>query len=108
MKHGELKQFVKGEALEEASKPAKLIEFVLKGCFKYSVHNDVEGKDNITGFAFENEFVGDYPNCLSNRKSEVTITATGPCIVFRITSDILNRLLNNSIEMKELRQVVSD
>ena len=108
MEHGELRQFVKGETLEEAGEPAQWVGFIVKGCFKYTVHNGVEGKNYITGFAFENEFVGDYPNCLSNKISEVTIVATVPCVVYLITGDKLNRLFNDNIEMKGLRQVVSD
>ena len=45
------------------------------GYFNYKVRNTLEQKDYITGFAFEGEFVGDYPNCLSGQTSEVTIVA---------------------------------
>ncbi len=48
------------------------------------VHNSSEQKDYITGFAFEREFVGDYPNCLSNKTSEVTIVAGTFCKVFQL------------------------
>ena len=30
---------------------------------KYMVHNDEEGRDYCTGFAFEGEFVADFPYC---------------------------------------------
>lgn len=39
------------------------------------VNNEEEGKDYCTGFAFEGEFVADYPNCLTGRKSDLTIVA---------------------------------
>ena len=41
--------------LEEAGEPAQWVAFVERGCFKYMVHNDEEGKDYCTGFAFESE-----------------------------------------------------
>ena len=36
--------------------PAQWVAYVERGCFKYMVHNDDEGKDYCTGFAFEGEF----------------------------------------------------
>ena len=53
MEHGERRTFLRGETLEEAGEPAQWVAFVERGCFKYMVHNDEEGKDYCTGFAFE-------------------------------------------------------
>ena len=61
MEHGERRTFLRGETLEEAGEPAQWVAFVERGCFKYMVHNDEEGKDYCTGFAFEGEFVADLP-----------------------------------------------
>ena len=61
MEHGERRTFERGETLEEAGEPAQWVAFVERGCFKYMVHNDEEGKDYCTGFAFEGEFVSDFP-----------------------------------------------
>ena len=55
MEHGERRTFLRGETLEEAGEPAQWVAFVERGCFKYMVHNDEEGKDYCTGFAFESE-----------------------------------------------------
>ena len=56
MEHGERRTFLRGETLEEAGESAQWVAFVERGCFKYMVHNDEEGKDYCTGFAFEGEF----------------------------------------------------
>ena len=64
MEHGERRVVERGETLEEAGEPAQWVAFVERGCFKYMVHNDEEGKDYCTGFAFEGEFVSDFPYCL--------------------------------------------
>ena len=45
MEHGERRTFLRGETLEEAGEPAQWVAFVERGCFKYMVHNDEEGKD---------------------------------------------------------------
>ena len=76
MEHGERRVMERGETLEEAGEPAQWVAFVERGCFKYMVQrsatketlgpskNDEEGKDYCTGFAFEGEFVSDFPYCL--------------------------------------------
>lgn len=75
MEHGTLKIFSHGEVLESEGLPSKWIGYIVKGCFNYKVHNTIQGKDYITGFAFENEFVADYPNCLYGQEAVVTIEA---------------------------------
>ena len=105
--HGEVRTFRRGETLEDANEPARWMAYVKKGCFKYMVHNKEEGKDYCTGFAFEDEFVGDYPNCLSGKMSEVTIVAGNSCKVFQITGQDLCSLLD-SANNKELKQAISE
>jgi CRP-like cAMP-binding protein len=51
MEHGEVRTFLRGETLEDVGEPAQWVAFVERGCFKYMVHNDEEGKDYCTGFA---------------------------------------------------------
>ena len=81
--------------------------FVEKGYFKYLVHNPFEQKDYISGFAFEREFVGDYPNCLSGKTSEVTVVAATPCKIFLLSGEELLKLLDSD-DMKEVQQAISD
>ena len=71
MEHGERRVMERGETLEEAGEPAQWVAFVERGCFKYMVHNDEEGKDYCTGFAFEGEFVSDFPYCRDGDMSEM-------------------------------------
>ena len=89
MEHGERRVMERGETLEAGGagrlpsvswrvpgEPAQWVAYVERGSFKYMVHrsatketlgsskNDEEGKDYCTGFAFEGEFVSDFPYCL--------------------------------------------
>ena len=65
MELGERRTFERGETLEEeAGEPAQWVAYVELGCFIDMMHNDEEGKDYCTGFAFEGEFVADFPYCL--------------------------------------------
>ena len=107
MEHGEVRTFLRGDTLEEMGKPAQWVAYVEHGCFKYMVHNNEEGKDYCTGFAFEGEFVADYPNCLSEKISEVTIIAGSSCKVYQIPGIELCSLLNSD-EKKDLKQAISD
>ena len=107
MEHGEVRTFLRGETLEVAGETAQWVAYVERGCFKYMVHNDEEGKDYCTGFAFEGEFVADYPNCLSGKISEVTIVAGTSCKVFQIQGKDLCPLLE-SANMRDLKQAISD
>ena len=107
MEHGEVRTFLRGETLEVAGETAQWVAYVERGCFKYMVHNDEEGKDYCTGFAFEGEFVADYPNCLSGKISEVTIVAGTSCEVFQIQGKDLCSLLE-SANMRDLKQTISD
>lgn len=99
MEHGERRTFLRGETLEEAGEPAQWVAFVERGCFKYMVHNDEEGKDYCTGFAFEGEFVSDFPYCLDGDVSEVSIETNMPCEVRVISGQELQALFDNDPKM---------
>jgi len=110
MMHGEERTFERGETLEDVGEPAQWAAFVEQGCFKYMVHNDEDGKDYCTGFAFEGEFVADFPYCLDGDPSEVTIEADMPCRVRLISGAELRRLFDNDpamagMEMKILKNL---
>ena len=99
MEHGERRTFLRGETLDEAGAPAQWVAFVERGCFKYMVHNDEEGKDYCTGFAFEGEFVADFPYCLDGDVSEVSIEADMPCEVRVISGRELQTLFDSDPKM---------
>ena len=100
--HGRLTQYAKGDYFIKAGEESRYIGFVECGYFNYIVHNSSEGKDYITGFAFEGEFVGDYPNCLSSKTSEVTIVAGTSCKVFQLAGEELPKLIDTD-GMRELK-----
>ena len=102
MEHGERRVMERGETLEEAGEPAQWVAFVERGCFKYMVHNDEEGKDYCTGFAFEGEFVADFPYCLDGDVSEVSIEADMPCEVRVISGQELQALFDNDPKMAKM------
>ena len=102
MEHGEKRMFLRGETLEDVGEPAQWVAFVERGCFKYMVHNDEEGKDYCTGFAFEGEFVADFPYCLDGDEAEVTIEADMPCEVRIISGAELQHLFDTDPSMAKM------
>ena len=105
--HGRLTQYGKGDYFVKAGEESNYIAYVECGYFNYKVHNFSEGKEYITGFAFEGEFVGDYPNCLSGKTSEVTIVAGTSCKVYQLAGEELCNLLDSD-GMRDLKLAISD
>ena len=105
--HGRLTQYAKGDYFVKVGEESHYIGLVECGYFNYKVHNPSEEKDYITGFAFEGEFVGDYPNCLSGKTSEVAIVAGTSCKVYQLEGGELCKLLDSD-DMRDLKQAISD
>jgi CRP-like cAMP-binding protein len=105
--HGRSTQYAKGDYFVKEREESRYIAYIECGYFNYKVHNFSEGKDYITGFAFEGEFVGDYPNCLSSKTSEVTIVAGTSSKVFQLTGEELRKLLDSD-GMRDLKLAISD
>lgn len=103
----QLTKYAKGDYLIKEGEESRVIGFVDCGYFYYKVYNFSEGKEYITGFAFEGEFVGDYPNCLSGNTSEVAIVAGTSCKVYQLAGEELSKLLDTD-DMRNLKLDISD
>lgn len=44
MEQGEVRLLKRGEIFEDAGKPSKYVAYVERGCFKYMVNNEEEGR----------------------------------------------------------------
>ena len=95
MEHGEIRIFHRDETLVCEGEMSRWLGYVAKGCFKYIVKNKTENRDYITGFAFVDEFVGDFPNCINNRKSVVSIVSMTVSEVYLIDGQQLQSLIEN-------------
>ena len=105
--HGRSTQYAKGDYFVKEGEESRYIAYIECGYFNYKVHNSSEGKDYITGFAFEGEFVGDYPNCLSGKTSEVTIVAGTSCKVYQLAGEEFCNLLDSD-GIRDLKLAISD
>ena len=93
---GQMRLMKRGALFQQVDKPSFHIGYVETGCFKYTVHNNVDEKDYITGFAFSGEFVADYPNCLYGKASKVQIESVADSKVYIVDGVAVLRLLTES------------
>lgn len=96
--NGTIHIFKRGIIFQQLNMPSNHIGYIQTGCLKYTVHNDVDEKDYITGFAFSGEFVADYPNCLYGKTSKVQIESVTDSKVYIVDGDAVLRMLTESAE----------
>ncbi len=96
--NGKRQEMRRGTTFQQAGLPSLHIGYVEKGCFKYTVSNNADEKDYITGFAFENEFVADYPNCLYGETSRVKIETSTDAVVHVVEGAAVLGLFTESAE----------
>ena len=105
---GEVVTYSKGEQMEREGEPALWFAYVECGCFKYLTRGVSDGKEHITWFSFEGEFVADYPNVLFGRPSQATIQAMMSSRVWRVSGDCLKDFFNRSAETKDIRALIGE
>ena len=108
MQEGKAVSYQKGERMECEGETSQWFGFVTKGCFKYLTQGISDGKEHITWFSFEGEYVGDYPACLDGRPSMTTIEAMMPSCMLRVSGVQLMHLFNQSMKTMELRSVIGE
>ena len=107
-REGEMVTYRKGEQLEREGEPARWFAFVENGCFKYVTRGISDGRNHLTWFSFEGEFVADYPCVLSGKPSLATIEAMMPCRVWRVSGEELLQFFRRDIKSMELRAVIGE
>lgn len=100
VQNGALMQYRRNESFCFAGQPCKVLGFIKSGGFIYSAHN-AEGSRYVTGYAFENSFVGDYAAFRLRESSSVDITALRDSEVYLLTNYTLNQLVAESTENRD-------
>ena len=89
---------------EFCRKEGKVVEY-RKG---EQLEREGDGRDHLTWFSFEGEFVADYPCVLSGLPSLATIEAMMPCRVWRVSGEELVQFFNRSIKNMKLRADIGE
>ena len=105
---GKVVSYQKGERMECEGESANWFGFVTEGCFKYTTNGIYDGKEHITWFSFEGEYVGDYPNCLDGRPAQTTIEAMLPSRVFKVSGEQLSDMFHQNTKTMELRSIIAE
>ena len=108
MREGEAVTYRKGDQLEREGDPARWFAFVESGCFKYVTHGISDGRNHITWFSFEGEFVADYPRFLYGRPAQSTIEAMMPSRVLRVSGEQLECFFSQSVETMKMRAIIGE
>ena len=107
-REGEKIAYRKGDQLEREGDPARWFGFVTEGCFKYVTRGISDGREHITWFSFEGEYVGDYPACLNGSRALASIEAMMPSRVFRVNGKQLTDFFSRDTETAELRVAIAE
>ncbi|MFP3835213.1 Crp/Fnr family transcriptional regulator [Chryseobacterium sp. SIMBA_028] len=82
----------KGDFFIRGDEPCRHIGFIASGAVKaYAI--DKEGKENITCFKFEKEFVTSFPEFVAQKKSRRSIRAIEDSVIYRINYPDYQHLL---------------
>ena len=100
--HGETVSNDKGEQMECEGDPARWWALVEKGVFKYVSRGVSDGREHISWFSCEGEFVGAYPDMLDGSMAQTTIEAMTLCRVVRISGEQLEWFFSQSKETERL------
>ncbi|MCA6067795.1 Crp/Fnr family transcriptional regulator [Chryseobacterium sp. RG1] len=82
----------KGDFFIREDEPCRHIGFIASGAVK-AYATDIEGKENITCFKFENEFVTSFTAFVVQEKSKRNIRAIEDCVIYSINYPNYQRLL---------------
>jgi len=106
-REGEEIAYRKGDQMEREGDPARWFGYVTEGCFKYVNHSS-DGREHITWFSFEGEFVTDYPTFLYGRPAQTTIEAMVPSRIIRVSGEQLIDFFRQDAEKMELRSIIAE
>lgn len=105
MEKGTLVQYKRNEYFSQVGDISSYIGYIVKGAFRYTCINRREKKEYSSCFAFDNEFVVDYPACLYGMHSEVTIQAITVSDVYLCEAKELQLQYEQNIETQQKARI---
>jgi CRP-like cAMP-binding protein len=94
IENGATKVYGKNEFFMQRGQKHKYVGFIVKGGFRYLGYTS-DGKEQIVGYSFENDFVVDYGSFQIQRPSVIGGQAIKNSIVLILTHDELNAFYDN-------------
>ncbi len=94
MKKGTKKEYGKNEFFVQRGQNPNYVGFIVKGGFLYLGYTS-DGKEQIVGYSFENDFVVDYATFQIQKPAAIDARAIGNSTVQLLTYDELNTFYDN-------------
>lgn len=107
-KYGKLCTYKKNEPFLVEGTPCHYIGFVRTGILKVYCINESEGKEYNLGFAFPNEFIGDYPTCLYEMNTELNAKAITDSEIIVASTEPYLKLIEENMDYQVKARVISD
>lgn len=107
-KYGKIHVYKKKEYILKEGNIFPFWGFIESGIIKYACMNEFEHKEYNVGFSFPGEFVADYPACLYNLKSELSIQALTSCKIYICSADFLKERFEETIENQYIARIAAE
>jgi cAMP-binding proteins - catabolite gene activator and regulatory subunit of cAMP-dependent protein kinases len=105
-KRGELKMYRKNEFFIKQGQKSESIGFITEGSFRY-LRSTSEGREQIVGYSFENDFVADYAALQTGTNSVIDARAIKDSTVLVLYRKDVNYFFNNCSD-KSLGQKIAE
>ena len=108
LKYGSAYTYKKGEYISKKGDIFPYWGYIESGIIKYTCYNVTEKKEYNTGFSFAGEFMADYPTCLYNIKSEISIQALTACRIYICHSERLKEEFERNMESQYIARIAAE
>lgn len=108
LKYGSAYTYKKREYISKEGDIFPYWGYIESGIIKYTCYNVTEKKEYNTGFSFAGEFMADYPTCLYNIKSEISIQALTACRIYICHSERLKEEFERSMENQYIARIAAE
>lgn len=107
IERGILKSFGKKEYFVRQNEKTKYIGFVKSGIFRLT-RIDIYGNEWIIGYAFENEFLSDYPALIKQTEASINIQASESSEVYILVLNELEEFWERSMDTQRLGRQIAE
>lgn len=107
LQNGELMHYKKREYFNRQGEVCYKMGYVVSGSFRYCCINSA-GESKVVGYTFENSFVGNYPACRLEDRSNVEIQALCDCSVYVVSNKQITQFYEQNIENQRLSRSIAE
>ena len=107
LEHGEKHIYNKKDYFVKQNELSRFAGYVEEGAFQYSYVDSV-GDEHVVGYAFKNEFVGDYPSLIKGGFSSVSIQTVSQSVVYELPVTVITDYWNSDSETQKTGRLMAE